>query len=163
MHLHPCHRLDRDTTGVLVFAKGKAKQKVVMELFATRQTVKIYICVVNGLPGVDSGTMKGYIDGKSALTQYQVMYRGPNYAVLKCKLHTGRTNQIRIHCANLGHPLVGDDKFGRRKEFAFAAKRTLLHAQYLSFPWKGSLVEYKAPLPQDILSVWPEIVSPTST
>lgn len=161
VHIHPCHRLDRDTSGLILYARGKRNQKTIMELFAARETTKIYLALVNGQVGTDSGSMRQPIDGKDALTQFQVLARTSDFSVLKCKIHTGRTNQIRIHCAAMGHPLVGDDKFGRRRDFAFPAKRTMLHAWYAAFPWPWSNLplppggqngeaRFTAPLPGDM-------------
>jgi 23S rRNA pseudouridine1911/1915/1917 synthase len=161
INIHPCHRLDRDTSGLIVYAKGKANQKMIMECFAQRLTSKIYLCVVNGLLGPDRGVCKQSLDGKSALTQYQVLYRGSNYSLLKCKIHTGRTNQIRLHCAAMGHPLVGDDRFGKRRDFAFNAKRTLLHSWYLSLPPLGDAParHWLAPLPEDMATLFAPVTS----
>jgi 23S rRNA pseudouridine1911/1915/1917 synthase len=158
--VHPCHRLDRDTSGVCLFARGKALQKSLMQKFAHDEVVKIYLAVVNGLVGPDSGALDYPLEGRSALTRYQVMGRYSassesgisDFSVVKCRLYTGRTNQIRLHMLQMGHPLVGDDRFGRRRDFAFPAKRTLLHAWYtklVDFPTIGESVEFIAPIPCD--------------
>jgi len=154
VHVHPCHRLDKDTSGVMLFAKGKAVQKNIMSLFAERKTLKIYLCIISGVPWKPEGIIRTPIDGQTALTQYKTLVSNSAISILKVKLHTGRTNQIRIHFADAGHPLVGDDRFGRRKTASIKAERTLLHAWHLGLPGagsQGSPDEWTAPIPMDFL------------
>jgi len=156
VHVHPCHRLDRDTSGVMLYARGKAEQKVLMACFAERETTKVYLCVVHGKPGKKEGLVKLPIEGREALTQYQVLGSANGVSLVKCKIHTGRSNQIRIHFASMGHPLVGDSRFGRRSDNPPEVKRTLLHAWFFSLPPQvpGLLADephaWTAPLPEDM-------------
>lgn len=162
--LHPCHRLDRDTSGVILYAKGKKNQKIVMDLFNQRKVDKNYTAFVHGILAKRSGEIRGEIKdqyqmkfaarspGKPALTRYKVLDVQRNYSVVDVMPVTGRTNQIRIHFAQLKHPLVGEDKYAFRKDFDLKFKRTALHARELRWyhPLTGKAVHVEAPLPDDM-------------
>jgi 23S rRNA pseudouridine1911/1915/1917 synthase len=131
--LHPCHRLDRETSGLIIYAKGKSAQKKMMELFKQKKIKKTYIAFVQGKLPLDRGDIGYPIDGRNALTEYRVLEIRKNFSVLKITPLTGRTNQIRIHFKYIGHPLVGETKFAFRKDYKLKAKRLCLHAAHLSF------------------------------
>ncbi len=152
--LNPCHRLDRETTGAILFAFGKKNQQLFMEMFASRSINKKYIAVVNGVLKQDSGIINAKIEGKEAITEYRVIKNGDNYTILDIELFTGRTNQIRIHFAGIGHPLVGESKFVFRRDFKLKANRVLLHSKELSFihPITNENIVITAPIPDDIKS-----------
>jgi len=149
---HPCHRLDEETSGVILFAKGKSAQKRLMDSFRKREMKKTYLALVNGRPPKDSGTMTRSIDGEAAKTSYRVLEKREGYCLVEASPHTGRTNQIRIHFKLLGNPIIGESRFAFRKDSPFRAKRTLLHAASLAFrhPWKDKDLEFEAPLPEDM-------------
>jgi 23S rRNA pseudouridine1911/1915/1917 synthase len=149
---HPCHRLDRETSGVIIFAKGKAAQQAVMELFRSRLVKKTYLAFVQGHLGKDKGTISSPVKGEQARTDYRLIERRKDFSVVEVAPQTGRTNQIRIHFKSIGHPLVGESTFAFRKDFALKAKRACLHAESIEFkhPWTGACVKARAPLPADM-------------
>ena len=148
--LHPCHRLDRETSGLVIYAKGKSVQKKMMDEFKARSVKKAYVAFVAGCPSKSEGEIKNPIEGQSALTKYKVINRKKDFSVVEVSPVTGRTNQIRIHFKQLGHPLLGETKFAFRKDFTVKAKRLCLHAQTLEFmhPVTGKVISLEAELPQ---------------
>ena len=132
-HLYPCHRLDRETSGLLIYAKGKHIEQKMILAFRDRLVGKKYIAFVHGKLSPPQGTISSAIEGKSALTKYRVIQEKSNYSVVEVSPVTGRTNQIRIHFKHIQHPLVGEDKFAFRKDFALRFKRVCLEAKELSF------------------------------
>jgi 23S rRNA pseudouridine1911/1915/1917 synthase len=150
--LHPCHRLDRETSGLLIFAKGKSVEKKLMDAFRDRKVSKQYIAFVHGRLAKPVGQVSLAIEGKSAVTKYRVIQEKSNYSVVEVTPVTGRTNQIRLHFKSIAHPLVGEDKFAFRKDFILRAKRVCLHAGYLEFnhPQTGQIVAVKSPLAEDM-------------
>ena len=151
----PCHRIDRETSGVMVYAKGKAMQKKVMDQFQQRNVHKTYLALVNGCPGKASGSIRTPIEGQEAVTNYLVLGRNERYAAIQVMPVTGRTNQIRIHFARMGHPLLGDAKFGIRKDFREPFKRTALHAWQIRFehPKTAQELVVSAPVPPDMAAL----------
>lgn len=131
--LHPCHRLDRETSGLLIYAKGKSVEEKMISAFRDRLVGKKYVAFVHGKLSQPQGAISSAIEGKSALTKYRVIQEKSNYSVVEISPVTGRTNQIRIHFKNIQHPLVGDDKFAYRKDFALRFKRVCLEAKELNF------------------------------
>ncbi|MFA5004629.1 MAG: RluA family pseudouridine synthase [Candidatus Omnitrophota bacterium] len=150
--LHPCHRLDRETSGLIIYAKGKAQQEKMMQMFKERAVHKQYIAFVQGSLSQQVGQINFPLEGKNALTKYKVTRVLSNFSIIEVTPLTGRTNQIRIHFKKIGHPLVGESKFAFRKDFLLRAKRVCLHAGYLSFkhPWTGNAVIVSSPLPPDM-------------
>ncbi len=150
--LHPCHRLDGETSGVLLFAKGKGAQKRMMELFHRQQVKKQYIAFVQGIVEKEEGRITNSIEGKPAVSRFRVQERRKLYTVVEVCPETGRTNQIRLHFKAMGHPLVGETRYAFRKDFPLAVPRLMLHAAELSFlhPWTGKEVALKSPLPEDM-------------
>jgi 23S rRNA pseudouridine1911/1915/1917 synthase len=151
-HLYPCHRLDRDTSGLVIYAKSKSIEQRMTTVFRDRLVNKKYIAFVHGKLPKPQGTINSAIEGKNALTKYQLLQEKSNYSIVEVSPVTGRTNQIRIHFKNIQHPLVGEDKFAFRKDFALRFKRVCLHAEYLEFkhPQTGQAILIKSPLPQDM-------------
>ncbi len=150
--LHPCHRLDRQTCGLMIYAKAKSIQKKMMDAFRDRMVGKKYTAFVHGrLPHLE-GQVSSAIEGKSALTKYKVLKEKSNYSVVEVTPLTGRTNQIRIHFKNIQHPLVGEDKFVFRKDFALRFKRVCLEAKELNFkhPITGKDLKISIDLAQDL-------------
>ncbi len=131
--LHPCHRLDKATSGLIIYAKGKSTQKKMMQEFKNKKIKKTYIAFVQGELFPPRGEIKNRISGQSALTQYQVLELRADFTVVKVNPLTGRKNQIRIHFKQIKHPIVGEDKFAFRKDFRLKFKRLCLHAKKLEF------------------------------
>ncbi|MDF2385243.1 RluA family pseudouridine synthase [Nostoc ellipsosporum NOK] len=123
------HRLDKDTSGLIIFARHAAAHKFLSQQFEARSTVKIYTGLVLGVPDPPSGQMNGKIAphpvkpplmvinrrGKDALTDYEVQESFGMYSLMQFRIHTGRTHQIRVHCKELGHPIVCDPLYGDGK------------------------------------------------
>ena len=130
---YPCHRLDRQTSGLLIYAKSKAVEAKMVDAFRNREIGKKYIAFVHGKLSKSSGQISSSIEGKSALTKYRVLEEKSNYSVVEVSPVTGRTNQVRIHFKSIQHPLVGEDKFAFRKDFSLRFKRVCLEAQELKF------------------------------
>ncbi|MBF0330598.1 MAG: RluA family pseudouridine synthase [Candidatus Omnitrophica bacterium] len=164
--LHPCHRLDRETSGVIFFAKGKMNQQALMDLFHKRMVHKKYIVFVHGRMERPSGTIRipvkdAYSDkfspaseGKDACTKYKVLETRRHYSIVEGEPVTGRTNQLRIHFKEIGHPIVGENKYIFRKDYDLRFKRTALHAAEISFkhPFTGKDIEVKAQLSADMMN-----------
>ncbi|MCX5704727.1 MAG: RluA family pseudouridine synthase [Candidatus Omnitrophica bacterium] len=148
--LHPCHRLDRDTSGLVIYAKGKSIQQKMMDEFKARVVSKTYIAFVRGYPTKSEGEMKDPIEGQSALTRYKVIGKKEGFSVVEVSPVTGRTNQVRIHFKQLGNPIMGETRFAFRKDFTIKVKRLCLHAHTLEFkhPVTGKIISLEAVLPQ---------------
>ena len=155
---YPCHRLDRETSGLIIYAKGKAMQKALMEEFHKKKVMKRYIAIVHGRVKKDFDTIAKAIYNRNkrkaepALTRYRVLERRKDFTVLEAEPVTGRTNQIRIHFKMIGHPLVGESVYAFRKDFALRFKRVALHAQSIEFnhPATGKRLSFTSPLPDDM-------------
>ncbi len=168
------HRLDRDTSGVLVVAKTEAAHRSLSRQFKARLVRKRYVALVHGELTREAGRIEAPIGrrehdrrrmgvrlqgGREARTVYRVLRRLPGMTVLRLDLETGRTHQIRVHLAHIGHPVVGDRVYGGRRERRRAASeapradRAMLHAWRLAFqhPRTGAWVEFTAPIPEDFL------------
>lgn len=155
---YPCHRLDRETSGLVIYAKGKKNQGIMMEEFRKKSIKKVYIAFVHGKAGKSFDIINKGIYNKNkgrteeAVTKYKVIDRRKDFTVLEVEPVTGRTNQIRLHMKNIGHPLVGESVFVFRKDFALKFKRVALHAAYIRFihPVTKKLMEFSAPIPGDM-------------
>lgn len=147
--LHPCHRLDRETSGLVIYAKGKSVQGKMMEFFKQRKIKKTYMAFAHGIILENSGEIQRPIEGLSATTGYRVVMRFKEFSLVEVTPLTGRTNQIRIHFKSIGHPLVGEDKFIFRKDYKLRANRICLHAQSLEFPHPitGKVIKIYSKLP----------------
>jgi len=149
---HPCHRLDKETSGIILFAKGKKNQANFMSLFHFNNIKKRYIALVKDKFKKDSGIINFKIENKEAITKYNVIKEYDGYSLVDIELLTGRTNQIRIHFKMIGHPLLGETKFAFRKDFKIKFKRVALHAEELSFfhPFLRKEITINAPIPEDM-------------
>jgi len=155
---YPCHRLDRETSGLIIYAKGKLIQQMMSDQFRLRAVKKVYIAFVNGQVAKDFDVIKRRIYNRNkrrseeAFTKYRVLDRRGDFTVLEAEPITGRTNQIRIHFKEIGHPLVGESVFAFRKDFKLKFKRVALHAAYIRFahPVTKKLLEFLAPMPSDM-------------
>jgi RluA family pseudouridine synthase len=150
--LYPCHRLDRETSGLIIYAKTKPIQEDIMEEFRQRLVKKTYIAFVLGIPFNQQGVIKDKIDGRFAQTCYKVIEKRKDFAIVEVTPLTGRTNQIRIHFKSIGHPILGESKYAFRRDFTIKAKRLCLHAAELEFkhPRSGKILKLESDLPQDL-------------
>lgn len=152
VRLHPCHRLDRETSGLLIYAKGKSVQQKMMQEFHQKKVRKVYIAFVQGAPPKDQGQIDYPIEGQSATTKYKIIQRKKDFSVLEISPLSGRTNQIRIHLKRIGHPIVGETKFAFRRDFKLRSKRLCLHAETIEFshPVTKKYIRLTAVLPKDL-------------
>ncbi len=169
------HRLDKETTGVLVVAKNDAAHRALADQFATRALQKEYLALVSGSPKGDSGTIDRAIarhpvhrhrmtvgeGGRPSRTDWTVEERfGTKAALVRCRIHTGRTHQIRVHMKSLGHPLLGDATYGWKQASGLPKPpRVMLHAEHLGFahPVNGKTMDIRAPLPVDFKALMTEL------
>ena len=141
VRLYPCHRLDRETSGIIVFAKGKHNQQLMMEAFKRRQVKKEYIAFIQGRITRKSGEIKSIIhnpfdqhfrkhsSGRLAISRYKVVEIRKHFSIVEVEPITGRTNQIRIQFKEMGHPLVGERKYAFARDYPLKFRRVALHAQ----------------------------------
>lgn len=157
------HRLDKDTSGLLIVAKNDVAHINMSNQIKDRQVKKIYIALVRGIVGEDEATINMPIgrstkdrkkmavrkDGKEAVTHFKVLKRYSKYTLLEVKIDTGRTHQIRVHMAEIGHPVVGDMVYSNGKN-EFGVEGQMLHARSLDFkhPVTGKEMHLEAELPQ---------------
>ena len=163
--IRPVNRLDKDTSGLVIFAKNEYIQECLIRQMRDNIFYKEYLAICNGKFSKNSGTINAPIarkedsiiercvrsDGDPATTEFEVLsYNSKsNYSVVKCVLRTGRTHQIRVHMSYIGHPILGDTLYGTKSELI---NRQALHSYKTSFidPIGKSLVSYIAPLPKDM-------------
>jgi 23S rRNA pseudouridine1911/1915/1917 synthase len=158
------HRIDRDTSGLIIAAKNDAAHLSLTAQLSDHSLARTYEAVVIGNLREDTGTINAPIgrhhsdrkkmavtehNSRHAITHYEVIARYPGFTHVRCKLETGRTHQIRVHMAYIGHPLYGDTVYGAKKPHPGLAGQCL-HAQKLRFvhPATGLPVELECPLPQ---------------
>jgi len=160
------HRLDKDTSGVLLLGRSPNAAAALAESFKSRETDKRYFALVMGVPNPSEGRIKLNMEkapikgnermvvspnGKHSITDYIIVDKAqPAAAWLALKPHTGRTHQLRLHCAEMGHPIVGDGKYGGAEAFLSGSisKKMHLHSYFVSFPHPaGGTVTVTAPLP----------------
>ncbi len=156
------HRIDRDTTGSLIVCKNDTAHRKLAEQLKEHSINRRYIAICHGVINEEEGTIDRPIGrhpsdrkkmavnekGKNAVTHYRVLKRFDKYTCIECVLETGRTHQIRVHMASIGHPLLGDEVYGHIKS-PFKLEGQTLHAQILGFvhPATGEYMEVEAPLP----------------
>jgi 23S rRNA pseudouridine1911/1915/1917 synthase len=165
------HRLDKDTSGLLVVAKHDAAHRALADQFASRTLTKEYVALVSGVPKAGSGTINSAISrhpvhrhrmtvgegGRPSRTDWAVEKKfGGQAALLRCRIHTGRTHQIRVHLKSIGHPILGDSTYGWKPNPTLPVPpRVMLHAEHLVFshPVSGKVMDLTAPLPKDFKQV----------
>ena len=160
------HRLDRDTSGVMIGARNEETATMLQKQFADRKTKKTYLAVLNGVPKLDKANIDLPIarnptapstfrvdgKGKSALTRYEVIARDDKHALVKLQPQTGRTHQLRVHMAYINTPILGDKVYGK------PAARLYLHAYSLEITIpSGNRITFTAPLPPELLNFFPDI------
>lgn len=159
------HRIDMDTTGSLIVCKNDEAHVNIAQQIKEHSANRIYVGIVCGNVKEDSGTVEGAIgrhpierkkmainekNGKPAITHYKVLERFKNYTYMQFKLETGRTHQIRVHMASIGHPLLGDTLYSSGRSPFKHLQGQCLHAKTIGFihPKTGEYMEYSAPLPE---------------
>ncbi len=165
------HRLDKDTTGVMVVAKNDAAHLALAEQIGNRSAARRYLALLHGSIPEDKGIIKAPIgrhpndrkkmavvfeNSKTAQTTFQVKERFANaYTLVECRLQTGRTHQIRVHMSYIGHPVVCDPLYGPRGKSPFDVAGQLLHSAQLTLrhPVNGQEMDFYAPLPSDMENV----------
>jgi 23S rRNA pseudouridine1911/1915/1917 synthase len=152
------HRIDRETSGILLFARGKDSEMKFDQLFEKHDIIREYYAIVEGQVKENEGSWNSKLlelpslhvvdspDGKDATTHFKVIRRSAKYTYLKLQLETGRKHQIRVQCQMAGHPVVGDPRYGAVEN---PLKRLCLHACTLGFihPFTGKTVKFTSPLP----------------
>ncbi|MBS0620390.1 MAG: RluA family pseudouridine synthase [Verrucomicrobia bacterium] len=161
------HRLDKETSGVLILSKTEAARQKMIALFKKGGVHKIYFALVDGVPEQEKGKIDNFLGkihsyegqtlygavpkGERALTYWSVVRRGHDAALVCCEPKTGRTHQLRVHLSGMGHPILGDTQYGKQFRCRLHVKRNLLHAYRIDFihPTTGHKIEVIAPLPPD--------------
>ncbi|WP_407673436.1 RluA family pseudouridine synthase [Paenibacillus silvisoli] len=168
------HRLDRDTSGVMMFAKSEQVQQQLQETWQESVTDRTYIALVEGMVKKPEGTISSYLkesktlkmystsnptDAQHAVTHYKAVQSNRNYSLLEVSLETGRKNQIRVHMEDIGHPIVGDKKYGSTSK---ALNRLGLHARLLAFrhPVTGKSMRFETDIPKMFLAPFKEGFQP---
>lgn len=176
--LELAHRLDRETTGVLLFAKGKHNLKLILDQFKARRVKKSYLALVDGELQEKAGLIENELGkkrvyqgqtiwgvvpsgGLRAITSWQKLQSSnlSHASLVRCFPKTGRTHQLRVHLAAIGHPILGDGQYGRRFACTYRPKRYLLHAEAinLSHPSTGKTIEFSSPVPADFIEAQNEL------
>jgi 23S rRNA pseudouridine955/2504/2580 synthase/23S rRNA pseudouridine1911/1915/1917 synthase len=165
------HRLDKDTTGVLLFAKKREVAQELQDYFRERKVEKEYLALVDGVPREKSGLIKNFLVKKKTF-QGQTIWGGSSNgkglfaetfwtclstmgdsSLLLCQPKTGRTHQLRVHLAEMGHPILIDRQYADTFSSRSTASRPLLHAHRLRFEWRGKSLAIEAPIPKDMPSI----------
>ncbi|MCM1161691.1 MAG: RluA family pseudouridine synthase [Roseburia sp.] len=158
------HRIDKDTTGALIVCKNDVAHNHIAAQLKDHSIQRKYYAIVHGVIKEEAGTVEGAIgrdpfdrkkmcinekNGKSAITHYKVLKRFAEYTYISCQLETGRTHQIRVHMTSIGHPLLGDEVYGKRAS-KFRLQGQTLHAGSIGFihPATETYMEFQAPLPE---------------
>ncbi|MGG3427036.1 RluA family pseudouridine synthase [Bacillus licheniformis] len=166
------HRIDKDTSGLLMVAKNDMAHESLVNQLVNKTVTRKYTALVHGVIPHDHGTIDAPIgrdkkdrqsmtvtreNGKHAVTHFEVIERFDDFTVVECQLETGRTHQIRVHMKYIGFPLAGDPKYGPKKTVDFNGQ--VLHAGVLGFdhPRTGEYVEFEAPLPDDMKNLLDKI------
>jgi len=162
------HRLDRETSGAMMFAKNEKIQQMLQSSWKEAVLERTYVVVVEGSVTKEQGTITSWLkenkafimyssrtpnDGQKAITHYKVLKKNKHYSLLEVKLETGRKNQIRVHMKDIGHSVIGDKKYGATKH---PIARLGLHARVLAFkhPITGEEVRYETDIPQEFLNLF---------
>lgn len=168
------HRIDKDTSGILVVAKSDAAHEGLAKLFANHDIERRYLAIVSGVPAPPAGTVRTQIGrsttnrkkmavlpenkGRHAITHYRLVEAFAKTALVECQLETGRTHQVRVHMAHIGHPLIGDSVYSNRQNpYRIGPNRSkfdrqALHAAALGFkhPISGETLRFESRLPEDM-------------
>ncbi len=162
------HRLDRDTSGVMMFAKSEKVQSILQKDWQENVTERTYIAVVDGYVDDEEGRIVSYLkenkalvmystrdsaNGDKAITHFKVLKRNDDFSLLEIELETGRKNQIRVHMKDIGHSVTGDEKYGSKQN---PIGRLGLHARVLAFkhPLSGQIVRFESPVPFKFMTLF---------
>ncbi len=176
-NLELVHRLDKETSGVLILAKSLEAKEKMEALFKERGVSKLYLALVDGVPSKDEGTIDNYLGKKSsyqgqtiygsveekkgmrAITFWKCLKKGKSASVIRCEPHTGRTHQLRVHLSQMGHPILGDVQYGKKFLCHLRPQRNLLHAYSVVFihPSTGKKIKVVAPIPADFKQALDEL------
>ena len=168
--IRPVNRIDKNTSGLVIFAKNEYVQEALIRQMASNDFKKEYIAIIEGYFKIKNGTIDKLIarkensiiercvdnNGDKAITHYEVVkeltINNREISIVKCILETGRTHQIRVHMSYIGHPLLGDDLYGGNMDLI---KRQALHSYKIGFihPATNKAVTYEAPMPNDLLCI----------
>lgn len=162
------HRLDKDTTGLLIIAKSEADRDLLMDLFEKRLISKQYLALVDGVPREAAGVRQSLLgkkgsyqgqtiwgsmgSGLTAITHWKLLSAGKKCSLLLVEPETGRTHQIRVHMAEMGHPILIDRQYAKTFQSSLFIQRPLLHAHRLQFTFQNNQIDLTAPLPADFTS-----------
>jgi 23S rRNA pseudouridine1911/1915/1917 synthase len=162
------HRIDKDTSGVLVVAKNDFAHNKLSEQLKDHSMKRVYLALVEGIIKQEEGIVDAPLarhplervkiavvkDGRRAVTHYKILERYKNSTLVECRLETGRTHQIRVHMAHINHPLVGDPVYGYKKQ-RFNTEGQLLHAKVLGFvhPTSGEYMEFETEIPKQFKKI----------
>jgi 23S rRNA pseudouridine1911/1915/1917 synthase len=199
--LHPCagklsgiggvarpgivHRIDKDTSGLLVVAKTDVAHEGLAKQFSAHSIDRRYLAIVNGTPNAGQGTIDaplarssanrkkiavvGEGRGKRAVTHWKLLQRLSDAAVVECRLETGRTHQIRVHAAHAGSPLIGDGAYGGPKRLVLPGGRVLeprriaLHAARVAVPdARGGSIVVESRVPEGLVALWSSLGGDTA-
>jgi len=161
------HRLDRETSGLMMFAKSEKVQQLLQSGWTDLIHERTYIALIQGIPDKNEGTISSYLheskamivyssqnpkDGTKAITHYKVIKTGKNFSLLEVKLETGKKNQVRVHMQDIGHPVVGDKKYGSNIN---PIGRLGLHARVLAFrhPLSHEDLRFETPIPRKFMRI----------
>jgi len=168
------HRLDKDTSGLMVVAKNDLAHQALARQFKAKKVFKQYFALVHGVMREEKGVVEARVGrhpkhrkkmavikgtgGREAVTHYRVLERFNKYSLVELDLKTGRTHQIRVHLTSIGHPIVGDPTYGHHRE-EFTVSGQLLHAARLGFdhPRTGKQLEFEAGMPEDMEEIVSEL------
>lgn len=173
----PVHRLDKETSGLILFAKTLTAEKALAQLFKARKIRKTYLAIVDGIPAKNAGIVRNYIGklpssegqvvwgrvhkdkGVLAITEWRLEKKAAHAALLHCSPITGRTHQIRVHLSGLGHPILGDKQYGKKVEPLAHFQRCMLHAYKVEFvhPSTQKMLKLEAPPPADFIKALHEL------
>jgi 23S rRNA pseudouridine1911/1915/1917 synthase len=166
--VYPAHRIDRETSGLVIFANNKKSLNGLVQQFRHHTVKRIYLAVVHGIiekkqGAIDAPLATNYKTynvfvaqnrrlGARAITYYRVLQHLQHTTFLEVEPKTGRTNQIRVHLAHIGHPLVGERKYASANRYPVRFKRVALHSSKIELihPGTGKIMSFKSPIPQDI-------------
>lgn len=172
------HRLDKETTGVIILAKTAEAAEKLKELFKLREIHKVYKVIVDGVPRLKSGLVESHIgrvqargdyvlwgsvapeDGREAQTSWRLMQTGKSASLIECEPITGRTHQIRVHMKDMGYPVLGDYRYQRKFKCSYLPNRLMLHASIISFihPFTNKKFRIEAPIPEDFLMTMNKVI-----
>ncbi len=164
------HRLDKDTSGILIVAKTNEAHSILSEDFKNRKIEKKYLAIVKGIFRIKQGEIRTLIgrdkkdrkkmsikveEGREAYSKYKVLEESDKFSLVEVEIKTGRTHQIRVHLSALGHPILGDELYGKKESYP----RQMLHAYSLAFshPINKKYLHFKTPLPKDFINILKEL------